>query len=210
LRHNRAFFSIGDSMTMRPSPLRVLICADSDLHTQIQSELKSATITAVKDLSAATRIANKSEFDAVLLETRRGHAHELAELERVIDPAKTLVLAGPRAALQRACGMVRTLGNSRPTSGTGHGLCLEDYLESKLGDFFKDMKNGAARNLHPILIKAVERPLITLVLKETNGNQALAAHVLGLNRNTLRKKITELRIPIKRDKTTKVHASSRP
>src|SRR6185295_2762136 len=138
--------------------------------------------------------------------------HDLTELHRFIDPSRTLVVSGPRATLHRASGVIRIMTNTRRTAvnGNGNGLCLEDYVESKLGDFFKDIKNGAARNLHPILVKAVERPLITFVLKETNGNQALAAHVLGLNRNTLRKKITELRIPIKRDKTTKVHASSRP
>lgn len=210
LRHNRALLSKRcDTMTVRSSSLRVLLCADSDLHAQIESELKPATVTAVKDLPAAIRIAHKAEFDVVLLETRRGHAHDLEEVHRVVDPTRTLILAGPRAALQKASGMVRSLGSSR-SAGTGNGLCLEDYVESKLGVFFKDMKNGAARNLHPILVKAVERPLITLVLKETNGNQVLAAHVLGLNRNTLRKKITELRIPVKRDKSSKVNASARP
>ncbi|MGH7231435.1 MAG: helix-turn-helix domain-containing protein, partial [Nitrospiraceae bacterium] len=59
---------------------------------------------------------------------------------------------------------------------------------------------SSARNLHQMLISAVERPLITLALKETNGNQIQAAQLLGVNRNTLRKKITELRIPVKREK----------
>jgi two-component system nitrogen regulation response regulator GlnG len=52
-----------------------------------------------------------------------------------------------------------------------------------------------------MLIKAVERPLIAHTLKETNGNQIQAAHLLGMNRNTLRKKITELRIPVRRERT---------
>ena len=197
-------------MTARASALRVLLlCIDSDLQTQIEDELKTATFKAVKSVAAAARMTSKSEFDVVLLETKRGHAHDLAELQRHLDSTKTLVLAGPRAILQRACSMVHTLGHPHSSSVNGQGLCLEDFLESKVGDFLKDMKNGAARNLHPMLIKAVERPLITRVLKETNGNQVLAAHVLGLNRNTLRKKITELRIPVKRDKSAKINASSR-
>jgi len=197
-------------MTVRASALRVLLCADSDLQAQIEAELKSATVTTVKDLHATARIVSKSDFDVILLETKRGHAHDLSQLQQFIDPSRTLVLAGPRVALHRACSMVRMLGNPRRSVASGNGLCLEDYVESKLSDFFKDIKNGAARNLHPILVKAVERPLITFVLKETNGNQVLAAHVLGLNRNTLRKKITELRIPVTRDKTAKVNASGRP
>lgn len=51
-----------------------------------------------------------------------------------------------------------------------------------------------------MLISAVERPLIAHALKETNGNQIQAAQLLGMNRNTLRKKITEFRIPVKRHK----------
>jgi two-component system nitrogen regulation response regulator GlnG len=61
------------------------------------------------------------------------------------------------------------------------------------------MKTSSARNLHTMLIKAVERPLISLALKETNGNQIQAAQLLGMNRNTLRKKIADLRIPVNRE-----------
>ena len=43
-----------------------------------------------------------------------------------------------------------------------------------------------------------ERPLIVATLIATRGNQIKAAHVLGLNRNTLRKKIRELDIPVVR------------
>jgi two-component system nitrogen regulation response regulator GlnG len=75
---------------------------------------------------------------------------------------------------------------------------LESYLEMKMGDFVKGMRNGSARNLHPILISAVERPLIASALRETQGNQIQAAELLGLNRNTLRKKIVDLHIPLKR------------
>jgi DNA-binding protein Fis len=77
-------------------------------------------------------------------------------------------------------------------------VCLESYLEHKVGDFVKGMRNGSGRNLHPMLIAAVERPLILLTLRETKGNQIQAAELLGLNRNTLRKKILDLRIPVKR------------
>ena len=48
------------------------------------------------------------------------------------------------------------------------------------------------------MISAVERPLIEIVLERSGGNQVKAAEMLGINRNTLRKKISELGIEIRR------------
>jgi two-component system nitrogen regulation response regulator GlnG len=52
--------------------------------------------------------------------------------------------------------------------------------------------------LHGRIVREVERPLIAKVLAATRGNQLQAAAVLGLNRNTLRKKIRELDIEVMR------------
>ena len=50
--------------------------------------------------------------------------------------------------------------------------------------------------LYARVLKELERPLIALSLEATNGNQLRSADLLGLNRNTLRKKIRELDIPV--------------
>ncbi|MGE5441742.1 MAG: helix-turn-helix domain-containing protein, partial [Bacteroidota bacterium] len=55
-----------------------------------------------------------------------------------------------------------------------------------------------APGLFDRVLREVEKPLIILTLEATRGNQIRAAEVLGLNRNTLRKKIRELNIPIVR------------
>jgi two-component system nitrogen regulation response regulator GlnG len=55
-----------------------------------------------------------------------------------------------------------------------------------------------ARGLHNRIMREVERPLIQIALEATRGNQLRAAELLGLNRNTLRKKIKELAIPVPR------------
>jgi two-component system nitrogen regulation response regulator GlnG len=55
-----------------------------------------------------------------------------------------------------------------------------------------------APGLFDRILREVERPLIALTLEATRGNQIRAAEVLGLNRNTLRKKIRELSIPVVR------------
>jgi two-component system nitrogen regulation response regulator GlnG len=76
---------------------------------------------------------------------------------------------------------------------------LEDFVERKLKDFVKKIKASQPKNLYTLLLNEIERPLISLTLKETNGNQIQAALILGMNRNTLRKKIKDLRIPLKRN-----------
>jgi len=75
-------------------------------------------------------------------------------------------------------------------------LALEEFMEYRLKDFVKQMKVSGGRNLHPMLLREIERPLITITLRETNGNQIQAAHLLGMNRNTLRKKIKDLKIRV--------------
>ena len=45
--------------------------------------------------------------------------------------------------------------------------------------------------IYDMVIKSVERPMLEVILQQAGGNQTLAAEMLGINRNTLRKKITE-------------------
>lgn len=75
-----------------------------------------------------------------------------------------------------------------------HDESLEESLEAKVREFANRMTLSGACNLHPLVIRAVEKPLITQILIDMKWNQVQAAHVLGLNRNTLRKKIRDLRI----------------
>ncbi|MDD5434818.1 MAG: helix-turn-helix domain-containing protein [Nitrospira sp.] len=75
-------------------------------------------------------------------------------------------------------------------------ISLKDFIEKRLHDFIKRFKASEGANLYYTLLREIEKPLITMVLKETGGNQLQAAHILGLNRNTLRKKIKELNIVI--------------
>ncbi len=77
-------------------------------------------------------------------------------------------------------------------------MTLEDFVSSKLEECVRAMNGGSSQSLYPTLMRAVERPLIELALKETNGNQSQAAQLLGMNRNTLRKKIEAFNISVKR------------
>jgi two-component system nitrogen regulation response regulator GlnG len=76
---------------------------------------------------------------------------------------------------------------------------LAQAVERHLRAYFASHKDGLpSPGVHDRIIREIERPLIQLTLAATRGNQIRAAHVLGLNRNTLRKKIRELEIPVVR------------
>ncbi|HEV2365349.1 MAG TPA: sigma 54-interacting transcriptional regulator [Caulobacteraceae bacterium] len=74
---------------------------------------------------------------------------------------------------------------------------LAEVVEKHLGSYFADQPSGLPpAGLYDRVLEAVERPLIGLTLAATKGNQLRAAQILGLNRNTLRKKIGDLAISV--------------
>jgi two-component system nitrogen regulation response regulator GlnG len=76
---------------------------------------------------------------------------------------------------------------------------LSETVERQLRRYFDSHGDALpAQGLYDRVLREVERPLISLTLAATNGNQVKAADLLGLNRNTLRKKIRELDIPVVR------------
>ena len=58
--------------------------------------------------------------------------------------------------------------------------------------YFKDLDGERARGVYDMVINCVEKPLLESVLHRVQGNQTHAAEMLGINRNTLRKKLTDL------------------
>ncbi len=76
---------------------------------------------------------------------------------------------------------------------------LSDAVERHLRTYFSTHRDGLpAPGLYGRVLHELERPLISLALEATRGNQLRAAELLGLNRNTLRKKIRELDIDVVR------------
>ncbi|MFQ5442225.1 MAG: sigma-54-dependent transcriptional regulator [Thermodesulfobacteriota bacterium] len=75
---------------------------------------------------------------------------------------------------------------------------LEDMITSKLRPFIEKTARQGNQELYDLIIPFMEKPLISLVLEKTGGNQVRAAEILGINRNTLRKKIKSLKIDLKR------------
>ncbi|HVO22556.1 MAG TPA: nitrogen regulation protein NR(I) [Candidatus Margulisiibacteriota bacterium] len=77
-------------------------------------------------------------------------------------------------------------------------MSLEEVVRLKLKEYFRQTRDVEPTDLYSLIMERVERPLIELTLERTRGNQLKAAAILGINRNTLHKKITELKITPKR------------
>jgi two-component system nitrogen regulation response regulator GlnG len=192
-------------MTLSSSVFSVLlISGDTDIQTQFKQLFKDASLTTARDASSLPREAAKRSFDAIIVESKSGSPDAGAGLPNHLGVNHSVLIIGSRSVLRRASKFMQTLSRIRHAGNGQPGPSLEDFLEWKMGDFVKGMRNGAGRNLHPMLISAIERPLITRALQETKGNQIQAAELLGLNRNTLRKKIHQLHIPIKRGRSASV------
>ncbi len=82
-----------------------------------------------------------------------------------------------------------------PPQDASLGSAVERHLREY---FFAHKEHLPASGLYDLVLREVERPLIELSLGATRGNQIRAANLLGLNRNTLRKKIRELDIQVVR------------
>lgn len=85
----------------------------------------------------------------------------------------------------------------RPKRPQEKEALLVELLEQRISEFAKRIRSGDGKDLYSTLIREIERPLIRIILEETRGNQAKAAQILGMNRNTLRKKIKELKISLR-------------
>jgi Fis family transcriptional regulator len=71
---------------------------------------------------------------------------------------------------------------------------IADCVRRSLERYFKDLDGAKPRAIYDMVIKNVERPMLELVMDHAEGNQTIAANMLGINRNTLRKKIQSLKI----------------
>ena len=90
-----------------------------------------------------------------------------------------------------------TVEDSRERSGDTDSL--GETVERHLSQYFAAHEDGLPPSgLYGRVIREIERPLIAMCLSATRGNQIRAAQLLGLNRNTLRKKINDLQIPVVR------------
>lgn len=68
---------------------------------------------------------------------------------------------------------------------------IEDCVRNSLESYFRDLHGTEPDGMYEMLVRVVEKPLLDVVMARAEGNQSKAAQWLGLNRNTLRKKLVE-------------------
>jgi Fis family transcriptional regulator len=68
--------------------------------------------------------------------------------------------------------------------------CVRDNLEG----YLRDLGGSEPDGMYDMLVSVVEKPLLEVVMQHADNNQSKAAQWLGLNRNTLRKKLLELKL----------------
>ncbi len=76
------------------------------------------------------------------------------------------------------------------TSGKNNGLLCKS-IEDCLNGYFRDLNGHQPAQLYDLVLCEVERPLLQVVLRHTEGNLTKSASILGLNRATLRKKLKQ-------------------
>ena len=68
---------------------------------------------------------------------------------------------------------------------------IEECVRQSLESYFRDLGGSEPDGMYDMMIRVVEKPLIEVVMRHADQNQSRAAEWLGLNRNTLRKKLVE-------------------
>jgi Fis family transcriptional regulator len=68
---------------------------------------------------------------------------------------------------------------------------LADCVKKSLDEYFKQLDGQPPHAIYDMVLSCIEKPMLEYILNKVGGNQSKAAEMLGLNRNTLRKKMAQ-------------------
>ena len=68
---------------------------------------------------------------------------------------------------------------------------LHDCVRRTLNRYFRDLDGQAPHAVYDMVLQSVEKPMLEVVMKQSGGNQSVAAEILGISRGTLRRKLTD-------------------
>jgi len=146
-------------------------------------------------LSRPPRSFSKESLEALSAHPWKGNVRELENfVQRLSVLSSGKLLRRDEVARELA----KADGSPDPSSGP-----MEQLIEDRIREFVGRLGPAidAETGLHGLFLRQIERPLLRVVLEATGGNQLRAAGILGINRNTLRKKIAELSLAPKARRT---------
>jgi two-component system nitrogen regulation response regulator GlnG len=106
-----------------------------------------------------------------------------SELEMVL--CRAVLLSG---------GATISVDDCAPASASRRRGEMEEFFRERLAAVVCALEKGGSSDFYAHTIRSVEKPLFELVLRESGGNQLKAAQLLGMNRNTLHRKLQELNL----------------
>lgn len=72
---------------------------------------------------------------------------------------------------------------------TNESQSIDEAVTRSLEKYFLDLAGSRPSAIYDMVLSAVERPMLEVVMRQAHGNQLRASEMLGINRNTLRKKL---------------------
>jgi Fis family transcriptional regulator, factor for inversion stimulation protein len=68
---------------------------------------------------------------------------------------------------------------------------ISDCVRRNLNRYFRDLEGETPHAIYDMVLACVEKPMLEVVIKQAQGNQTVAAEILGISRSTLRRKLAE-------------------
>jgi DNA-binding protein Fis len=167
-------------------------------------------ITVTRKRLAQVPAADGDLYGLIVAETPTDGDTDGARIQRLLErrTGGCMVLLAPGPLLQRTAPAIHALGQAlraepahhpgggqqapaAATDSAADGDFLHGYVQRRLLRFVKAYSESGGRDLYGFMMKEFERPLLEFALAQTRGNQRKAADLLGMNRNTLRKRMQE-------------------
>lgn len=148
------------------------------------------------DLGLSQKTISTSAMQAL---QKYGWPGNVRELENLVRRLAALSIQDTISEQDAVSELAEAEPSQSSAFGSGGDASLGDAVEHHLRKYFESHDGDFPTfGLYGRVLREIERPLLSLTLSATNGNQLKAADILGLNRNTLRKKVRDLEIAVVR------------